>query len=143
MSRLSHRTYYQHWDKSSPSELVQVYCCPCCDYPTVSEPQSYDICCLCNWEDDDGDGGGPNGDYSLNEARANFRQFQTMYRPTHEISPQHQKPSYKFVHDEELRPYVLEYKKQLRTLLEQYMAETNLHRRGEIWETVQKHRSGK
>jgi hypothetical protein len=62
--------------------------CPCCGFPTLSEVAAYEICELCNWEDD-GQGnvdadivrGGPNGDYSLTDARANFRRYLVMYRP--------------------------------------------------------------
>jgi cysteine-rich CPCC protein len=65
--------------------------CPCCGYPTLSEAAAYDICELCNWEDD-GQGdqdadvvkGGPNGTYSLTEARDNFRRYLIMYRPDHD-----------------------------------------------------------
>lgn len=52
-----------------------VYECPCCQYPTLSEVGEYFICRLCGWEDDndDGDFGGPNGAYTLQQARRNFR----------------------------------------------------------------------
>lgn len=62
--------------------------CPCCKYPTLTEAVAYEICELCNWEDD-GQGeaeldevwGGPNGDYSLAEARRNFHDHLVMYAP--------------------------------------------------------------
>ncbi len=61
--------------------------CPCCGYPTLSERGIYDICELCNWEDDGQDDpyadevwGGPNKDYSLTEARKNFKENLMMYR---------------------------------------------------------------
>ncbi|MDP9017679.1 MAG: hypothetical protein M3N19_05115 [Candidatus Eremiobacteraeota bacterium] len=61
--------------------------CPCCGYPTLLVANSYDICPICNWEDDgqeepgaDQVFGGANGDYSLNEARLNFCRGFTMYR---------------------------------------------------------------
>lgn len=64
------------------------YTCPCCGYPTLPERNFYHICSLCNWEDDgQGDAeadkvwGGPNGGYSLTEARQNFKQYWIMYRP--------------------------------------------------------------
>lgn len=54
--------------------------CPCCGYPTLDERAAYDICVLCNWEDDGQDDpnadevwGGPNAGYSLTEARKNFK----------------------------------------------------------------------
>jgi cysteine-rich CPCC protein len=60
--------------------------CPCCGYPALREAAAYDICELCNWEDD-GQGeasadevwGGPNGAYSLTDARRNFRDHLVMY----------------------------------------------------------------
>lgn len=65
------------------------FLCPCCYFPTLAERQGYDICFLCNWEDDGQDNhnadkvlGGPNRDYSLTEARSNFAKYLTSYRPT-------------------------------------------------------------
>ena len=61
--------------------------CPCCGYPTLEERNGYDICQLCNWEDDGQDDhnsakiGGPNGFYSLDQARQNFLQYGIMYSP--------------------------------------------------------------
>jgi hypothetical protein len=62
--------------------------CPCCGYPTLTERASYEICELCNWEDDGQDDdsadevwGGPNSDYSLTEARENFKKYRVMYSP--------------------------------------------------------------
>lgn len=56
--------------------------CPCCRCRTLSERRGFEICEVCNWEDDgqdDGDAdenrGGPNGSLSLREARANYLQF--------------------------------------------------------------------
>ena len=65
------------------------YVCPCCGYLTLTERGGYEICCLCNWEDDGQDDpradevwGGPNGAYSLARARHNFRQYLVMYDPS-------------------------------------------------------------
>jgi hypothetical protein len=65
------------------------YACPCSGYLTLDERGGYDICPLCDWEDDgqndphaDEVWGGPNGDYSLSEARDNFRRHMTMFRPS-------------------------------------------------------------
>ena len=73
--------------------------CPACGYPTIHERAAYEICSLCAWEDDGQDdnnhrpegyhdyflpddvAGGPNHDYSLTEARTNFAQNMTSYRP--------------------------------------------------------------
>lgn len=64
------------------------FLCPCCCFPTLTERRGYEICFLCNWEDDGQDNhnadkilGGPNGDYSLTEARSNFGKYFTSYRP--------------------------------------------------------------
>jgi hypothetical protein len=53
--------------------------CPCCHLPTLEERAVYDICVVCWWEDDGQDDenadvvfGGPNGEYSLTEARRNY-----------------------------------------------------------------------
>ncbi|WP_219836752.1 CPCC family cysteine-rich protein [Paenibacillus sp. R14(2021)] len=63
------------------------YSCPCCGYPTLEQPRVWEICRLCGWEDNGQDDlyadqvwGGPNADYSLTEARANFKQHYSMYR---------------------------------------------------------------
>ena len=64
------------------------YPCPCCGYPTLNSRGKFDICELCNWEDDGQDDpyadevwGGPNGRYSLTHARENFKQYLIMYHP--------------------------------------------------------------
>lgn len=69
--------------------------CPCCGFPTLDEREANCICELCNWEDDGQDDpyseevwGGPNGDYSLAEARRNFKRNSTMYRDNRSISRQ-------------------------------------------------------
>ena len=61
--------------------------CPCCGYPTLDVRGDYEICLLCDWEDDGQDSdqatevwGGPNGDYSLEEARNNFLKNFVMYQ---------------------------------------------------------------
>ncbi|NJM76596.1 MAG: hypothetical protein HC852_13445 [Acaryochloridaceae cyanobacterium RU_4_10] len=62
--------------------------CPCCGYPTLGQLNAYEICELCNWEDDGQDDanaeevrGGPNADYSLAEARRNFKVYRVTYAP--------------------------------------------------------------
>ena len=57
--------------------------CPCCGFKTLSERFCFEICIVCDWEDDGQDDhdaevfpGGPNGSLSLTEARANFRRFE-------------------------------------------------------------------
>ncbi|HLP51773.1 MAG TPA: CPCC family cysteine-rich protein [Chitinophagales bacterium] len=65
------------------------FLCPCCYLPTLTERQGWNICLMCYWEDDGQDDhnadkvlGGPNHDYSLTEARANFCQYLISYRPS-------------------------------------------------------------
>jgi hypothetical protein len=50
--------------------------CPSCGFPTLSEKASYEICPVCDWEDDGQDDsnadevlGGPNSDLSLTDSR--------------------------------------------------------------------------
>ncbi|MDM5206119.1 CPCC family cysteine-rich protein [Cytobacillus kochii] len=61
--------------------------CPCCGFLTIEERRMFDICELCHWGDDGQDDpntdevwGCPNGDYSLTEARKNFKEHLIMYR---------------------------------------------------------------
>lgn len=70
------------------SRYKERFKCPCCGYPTLDEQGTYDICLICNWEDDGQNDsnadrilGGPNGKYSLTQARNNFKQFFIMYSP--------------------------------------------------------------
>ena len=90
------------------TEVVRATC-PCCGYPTINGRGACDICPLCRWEDDGQDDAercpflhsyfehedgraaytdpsyvlnGPNSDYSLSEARDNFAEYVTMFRPT-------------------------------------------------------------
>lgn len=70
----------------TPGRMPHFGTCPCCGYPTIS-PNLYDVCTICGWVDDGHDDGtaaqidaGPNGDYSLAQARRNFIERQTMYR---------------------------------------------------------------
>jgi len=65
--------------------------CPCCGYPTLEERIRWEICCLCNWEDDGQDDpnadevwGGPNSVYSLSKARSNFEEYLTKHDPRQE-----------------------------------------------------------
>jgi hypothetical protein len=61
--------------------------CQCCYYPTLDNHRNGETCHICGWTDMgqcDADAdkvkGGPNADYSLKEARANFRKSFDMYR---------------------------------------------------------------
>lgn len=60
----------------------QRYACPCCAHLTLEEkpPDTYAVCPVCFWEDDGmqyaaADSSDGANSVSLNEARANFRQF--------------------------------------------------------------------
>ena len=62
------------------------FSCPCCGYPTLGGRGEFEICELCDWEDDGQDAadadevrGGPNKDYSLTEAQQNFETYLVMY----------------------------------------------------------------
>ena len=63
------------------------YSCPCCGYLTLSDPfrGSFEICPVCNWEDDpvqlaDPELQGGANEQSLNEARQNFKVFKASAR---------------------------------------------------------------
>lgn len=75
-------------NKAINEDNNKIYNCPCCGYPTLEGRGNYDICPLCKWEDDGQDDpdadevwGGPNSNYSLTEARNNFRNYLIQYRP--------------------------------------------------------------
>jgi hypothetical protein len=106
--------------------IEQAFLCPVCDYPTVYQPGCYGICDLCNWEDDDCDEGGANGDYTLTEARSNFKGHLSMYRLTHEIS----------LHIVELEQErgITAQKKRKMEILKKFMEEASLDRRGELYQ---------
>lgn len=61
---------------------MKKFSCPCCGYLTLSElpPGTFEICPVCNWEDDDVQfndinfKGGANEE-SLREARQNFKKY--------------------------------------------------------------------
>lgn len=67
-----------------------LFTCPCCGFPTLTARGYYQICPICFWEDegqDDHDAdevAGLNSDYSLTEARKNFKKYLTMYSPSDE-----------------------------------------------------------
>lgn len=58
---------------------LDLFTCPGCGYPTLDNRGEYEICVVCNWEDDNQDDsnadeilGGPNYDLSLTENRLNI-----------------------------------------------------------------------
>ncbi|WP_119313716.1 CPCC family cysteine-rich protein [Calidithermus terrae] len=64
-----------------------MFACPCCSYLTLSSapPGTFEICPVCYWEDDnvqfnDPDYAGGANAVSLNEARANFKNFGAISR---------------------------------------------------------------
>ena len=74
-----------------PAADVSLYRCPCCGSRSLRERGGFEMCPVCWWEDDGQDDhdadlvrGGPNGPFSLSQARKNYRQFRTY--DTHFIS---------------------------------------------------------
>ncbi len=72
-------TFRNNMENFVRNNNLESHCCPCCGYPTLEEKGGYEICVICNWEDEDQDGesadeiwGGANGSTSLTEARYNF-----------------------------------------------------------------------
>ena len=79
------------------TEISSYVNCPCCNLPTLTESSAYEICCICCWEDDGQNDlnidkilGGPNGNYSLLEARNNFNKYNCMYKETDLLFPTNQ-----------------------------------------------------
>jgi ribosomal protein L40E len=71
----------------APPNGVRVTC-PCCGFPMLVDSAAFEICRLCDWEDDGQDTpnadetwGGPNHGYSLAEGRTNFELYLTIYPP--------------------------------------------------------------
>ena len=67
------------FDKYIKENNLNLFTCPGCGYPTLAERGGYDICEVCNWEDDNQDDpkadeiwGGPNSDLSLTKNRINI-----------------------------------------------------------------------
>ena len=61
---------------------VAMYKCPCCGFLTLSEqpPGTFEICPVCNWEDDAAQAANPTLEgganrVSLEQARGNFARF--------------------------------------------------------------------
>jgi hypothetical protein len=56
------------------TDTSDLFECPCCGSKTLSEIEAYEVCDICNWEDDpvqrnDPDYEGGANDLSLNQAR--------------------------------------------------------------------------
>ncbi len=74
--------FYQRrklFDNYLTEENIELHTCPGCSYPTLTERGGYEICNVCNWEDDNQDDkeadevwGGPNYELSLTENRLNI-----------------------------------------------------------------------
>ena len=67
------------FDTYLTEKSIALYTCPGCSYPTLTERGGYEICIVCNWEDDNQDDketdeiwGGPNYKLSLTENRLNI-----------------------------------------------------------------------
>ncbi len=77
------------FDNHIRDKRLKLFTCPGCGYPTLTMRGSYDICDICNWEDDNQDDseadkvwGGPNGNLSLTENRINIGKLLTHYSDT-------------------------------------------------------------
>lgn len=64
------------FDKFIKDNSLTLFTCPGCGFPTLSERGGYEICSVCNWEDDNQDDesadeiwGGPNSNLSLTQNR--------------------------------------------------------------------------
>jgi hypothetical protein len=69
---------------------IEINTCPGCGFPALNGRGAYEICCVCNWEDDNQDDeeadevwGGPNSKLSLTENRLNIgKQFAEIIEET-------------------------------------------------------------
>lgn len=133
MNQLPPRQSFEY--RQDGKTVERAFLCPVCDYPTVYAPGDYGICDLCSWEDDDFDEGGPNGDYSLAEARENFQDHLSMYRLSHEISPHVQRPGFPIhIVEIEQKRGVTARKERKIEILKKFMEEESLDRRGELYQ---------
>lgn len=64
------------FDEHLKKNDIKLFTCPSCGYPTLAERDGYEICSICDWEDDGQDDtnadeiwGGPNSNLSLTESR--------------------------------------------------------------------------
>jgi len=67
------------FDKYIKDNSLKFFTCPGCGFPTLDERGVYEICDVCNWEDDNQDDesadnilGGPNSNLSLTQNRLNI-----------------------------------------------------------------------
>lgn len=67
------------YDEYLSNKTVQLFTCPGCGFPTLNTREEYDICNVCNWEDEQENEeqadeilGNPNYDLSLNRNRINI-----------------------------------------------------------------------
>ena len=141
--------FYDYIDKAE-IVIVQGYkkygdyfLCPCCGYPTLTERGGYDICPLCFWEDDGQDDhnadeifGGPNSDYSLTEARQNFRKYYTMYRPADKN--EFEMTTIKKNHKGKVVFYKVALKKRIIKKYHKLVELTDIKKRKRLWSEIKK-----
>jgi len=78
------------FDAYLSDNYINLKTCPGCGFPTLSERGSYEICQVCNWEDDNQDDphadeiwGGPNHELSLTENRLTIgKQLKNLMEPS-------------------------------------------------------------
>lgn len=117
MNKLLSYQFYEY--RRDGINLERAFQCPVCDFPTLSEPEGYEICPLCDWEDDGFNSGGPNGDYTLAEARSNFAKHLSMYRVMRETG---------------FGNACRAKKRAMMEILKSFMQETDLDKRGVLYQ---------
>jgi hypothetical protein len=53
------------------TQMDKLYACPCCGEKTLEAQGDYEICDVCDWEDDPGQSEYPNDDLGANEISLN------------------------------------------------------------------------
>ncbi|MCG3166628.1 MAG: hypothetical protein POELPBGB_02408 [Bacteroidia bacterium] len=73
------KTRRKTFDKFIGDNNLRLFTCPGCGFPTLDKRGNYEICAVCNWEDDNQDDqnadivkGGPNAGLSLTQNRLNI-----------------------------------------------------------------------
>jgi len=105
------------YDKCDKCEYISIHgsvACPCCEAMSLSEIDNYEICPICNWEDDSLQRNEPDRDgganwLSLNRSRENYRKYGKIeteqdVKECREYYAKHHMPDGRWLYDEDFIP---------------------------------------